>query len=75
MLHTFLVLYRRPNRLQGQQEVGLSVSHVAYMLLYVFYTPQAAVFDVFDHFSSFSHVAEEFDPEENLHSTDGQSHM
>ena len=28
-----------------------------------------------DQFLSFSSAAEEFDPEENLHSTEGQSHM
>lgn len=46
---TFLVLYRHPNRPQGQQEVGLSV-HIEYMLVYVFYTEQAAVFIIFDLF-------------------------
>lgn len=38
VLHTFLMLYRHPNRLQGLQEVGLNVFHVDYMLVYVFFT-------------------------------------
>lgn len=68
VLHTFLVLYRHPNRLHGRQEVGLSVCTCGLHVSLCF-SPHLISF------SSFSPAAEEFDPEENLHSTEGQSHM
>ena len=52
--------------------------HEEYMFVDVFDNQQADVKRLFSSqltFSSFSLVAEEFDPEENLHSTEGQSHM
>lgn len=74
----FLVWCRRPNRPPGQQEVSVCVGdsggggrsraviHVGLCVLY---------FAVFIPKLSLCAVAEEFDPEENLHSKEGQSHM
>lgn len=65
---TFLVSYRRPNRPQGQQEVGATQSRVSCELVfYTLFSYQACLV--------LCPVAEEFDPEENLHSTEDPSHM
>ena len=51
VLHTFLVLYRHPNRPHGPQEVGLSVcTYGVHALVSVVYTLQACLFIILDCF-------------------------
>lgn len=71
VLHAFLVLYRHPNRPHGRQGVRLTVYTCrVHDIVYVFYTQCALYMTVL-----FLSSAADFDPEENLHSTEGQSHM